>query len=82
MILDVISHINIDVENLITDIIDNCPKQFEDALEWVESNNGESWLNQWLHKHSNSSNWVELDDYSYQLLLDYIENNIDSYLNQ
>lgn len=81
MNLDAVISISIDEESLVKAIIkEREGDSFEDIINWIVSKDGESWLYKWINNHADKTEWDELDDYSYQELIDYIEDYLDSNL--
>ena len=80
MNLDAIISISIDEESLVKALIkEREGDSFEGIMNWIVTDDGESWLLKWINNHADKSVWDELDDYSYQELLDYIEDKLDDY---
>lgn len=78
MNLDAIISISIDEESLVKALIkEREGDSFEDIMNWIVTEDGESWLLKWINNHADKSVWDELDDYSYQELLDYIEDKLE-----
>lgn len=78
MNLDAIISISIDEESLVKALIkEREGDSFEDIINWIVTEDGESWLLKWINNHADKSVWDELDDYSYQELLDYIEDKLE-----
>lgn len=81
MNLDALISISIDEESLVEALIEEREgDSFEDIMNWIVSKDGESWLYKWINDHADKTEWDELDDYSYQELMDYIEDYLDSNL--
>lgn len=79
MVLDVISSISIEEDTLMEDFIKECPEtDNEDALIWLESNEGDLWLYNWIKENSNDD-YDEIEEYSYQELLKFISDNLEYY---
>ena len=83
MNLDAVISISIDEESLVKALIkEREGDSFEDIMNWIVTEDGESWLYQWINDHADKTEWNILDDYSYQELMDYIEeyleNNLES----
>lgn len=77
MNLDAVISISIDEESLVKALIkERKGDSPEDIINWIYTRAGESWLYKWISDHTNKSEWDELDDYSYQELIDYIEDSI------
>lgn len=77
MNLDAVISISIDEESLVKALIkERKGDSLEDIINWIYTRAGESWLYKWISDHANKSEWDELDDYSYQELIDYIEDSI------
>lgn len=78
MNLDAIISISIDEESLVKALIkEREGDSFESIINWIVTEDGESWLLKWINNHADKSVWDELDDYSYQELLDYIEDKLE-----
>nr|DAG88700.1 MAG TPA: hypothetical protein [Crassvirales sp.] len=78
MNLDAIISISIDEESLVKALIkEREGDSFEGIMNWIVTEDGESWLLKWINNHADKSVWDELDDYSYQELLDYIEDKLE-----
>lgn len=78
MNLDAIISISIDEESLVKALIkEREGDSFEGIMNWIVTDDGESWLLKWINNHADKSVWDELDDYSYQELLDYIEDKLE-----
>lgn len=78
MNLDAIISISINEESLVKALIkEREGDSFEDIMNWIVTEDGESWLLKWINNHADKSVWDELDDYSYQELLDYIEDKLE-----
>ena len=78
MNLDAIISISIDEESLVKALIkEREGDSFEGIINWIVTEDGESWLLKWINNHADKSVWDELDDYSYQELLDYIEDKLE-----
>ena len=78
MNLDAIISISIDEESLVKALIkEREGESFEGIMNWIVTEDGESWLLKWINNHADKSVWDELDDYSYQELLDYIEDKLE-----
>lgn len=78
MNLDAIISISIDEESLVKALIkEREGDSFEGIMNWIVTEDGESWLLKWINSHADKSVWDELDDYSYQELLDYIEDKLE-----
>lgn len=74
MNLDAVISISIDEESLVKALIkEREGDSFEDIMNWIVTEDGESWLYQWINDHADKTEWNILDDYSYQELIDYIE---------
>lgn len=77
MNLDAVISISIDEESLVKALIkERKGDSPEDIINWIYTRAGESWLYKWISDYANKSEWDELDDYSYQELIDYIEDSI------
>lgn len=77
MNLDAVISISIDEESLVKALIkERKGDSPEDIINWIYTRTGESWLYKWISDHADKSEWDELDDYSYQELIDYIEDSI------
>ena len=78
MNLDAVISISIDEESLVKALIkEREGDSFEGIMNWIVTEDGESWLLKWINNHADKSVWDELDDYSYQELLDYIEDKLE-----
>lgn len=78
MNLDAIISISIDEESLVKALIkEREGDSFEGIMNWIVTEDGESWLLKWINNHADKSVWDELDNYSYQELLDYIEDKLE-----
>lgn len=78
MNLDAIISISIDEESLVKALIkEREGDSFEGIMNWIVTDDGGSWLLKWINNHADKSVWDELDDYSYQELLDYIEDKLE-----
>lgn len=78
MNLDAIISISIDEESLVKALIkEREGDSFEGIMNWIVTEGGEGWLLKWINNHADKSVWDELDDYSYQELLDYIEDKLE-----
>ena len=81
MNLDALVSITINEEALISDLIkERKGDSAQEIIDWVSTKDGESWLYKWINNHADSTEWDELDDYSYQEVLDYIEDNLEDYI--
>ena len=49
-------------------------------MNWIVTEDGESWLYKWISNHADKKEWNILDDYSYQELMDYIEDYLEDNL--
>ena len=81
MNLDAVISISIDEESLVKDLIkEREGDSFEDIMNWIVTEDGESWLYKWISNHADKKEWNELDDYSYQELMDYLEDYLEDNL--
>ena len=81
MNLDAVISISIDEESLVKALIkEREGDSFEDIMNWIVTEDGESWLYQWINDHADKTEWNILDDYSYQELIDYIEEYLEDNL--
>ena len=81
MNLDAVISISIDEESLVKALIkEREGDSFEDIMNWIVTEDGESWLYQWINNHADKTEWNILDDYSYQELIDYIEEYLEDNL--
>lgn len=81
MNLDAVISISIDEESLVKALIkEREGDSFEDIMNWIVTEDGESWLYQWINDHADKTEWNILDDYSYQELMDYIEEYLEDNL--
>lgn len=81
MNLDAIISISIDEEALVKALIkERKGGSSEDIMNWIVTEDGESWLYKWINNHADKTEWDELDDYSYTELIDYIEDTLEDYI--
>ena len=81
MNLDAVISISIDEESLVKALIkEREGDSFEDIMNWIVTGDGESWLYKWISNHADQKEWNTLDDYSYQELMDYIEDYLEDNL--
>ena len=81
MNLDAVISISIDEESLVKALIKEREEDsFEDIMNWIVTEDGESRLYKWINNHADKKEWNELDDYSYQELMDYIEDYLEDNL--
>lgn len=81
MNLDAVISISIDEESLVKALIkEREGDSFEGIMHWIIAEDGESWLYKWINDHADKKEWNILDDYSYQELIDYIEEYLEDNL--
>ena len=81
MNLDAVISISIDEESLVKALIkEREGDSFEGIMNWIVAEDGESWLYKWISDHADKKEWNILDDYSYQELMDYIEDYLEDNL--
>lgn len=81
MNLDAVISISIDEESLVEALIkERKGDSPEDIMNWIVTEDGDSWLYKWVNNHADKTQWDILDDYSYQELIDYIEDRLEDYV--
>ena len=81
MNLDAVISISIDEESLVKALIkEREGDSFEGIINWIYTEDGKSWLYKWISDHADKKEWNTLDDYSYQELMDYIEDYLEDNL--
>ena len=81
MNLDAVISISIDEASLVKALIkEREGDSFEGIMNWIVTEDGESWLYKWISDHADKKEWNTLDDYSYQELIDYIEDYLEDNL--
>lgn len=81
MKLDAVISISIDEESLVKALIkERKGDSPEDIMNWIVTEDGDSWLCKWINNHTGKTQWDILDDYSYQELIDYIEDSLEDYI--
>lgn len=81
MNLDAVISISIDEESLVKALIkEREGDSIEGIMHWIIAEDGEGWLYKWINDHADKKEWHILDDYSYQELMDYIEEYLEDNL--
>lgn len=81
MNLDALISISIDEESLVKALIKEREEDsFDGIMNWIVTEDGENWLYKWISDHADKKEWNTLDDYSYQELMDYIEDYLEDNL--